>query len=272
VGFYFYTQTTQPWLFENIEDIFGKLQNTTTYIYLAGALLPIFMIFSFAFMLRRAQEMRFAAHTMTEAAIKLLQPENIASDAITSVGYAVRREVSAMGDGVELALARASQLEKMVKHEVLNIERSYADSEIKINALVGDLGSQRQSIIKHADELRASIADTHNGLTEELSTATTNIRSTIEKSGADVSNQLFAAQGGITSSFTEAGSEFVSVLTNAGIDFNSRISNTRQDMENSILNSTNQLVDQINIAGSSAATLLDTQSAKIIEFGIFWII
>lgn len=265
IGFYFYTQSTQPWMFENQLDILNKLQNTTTYIYLAGALLPIFMIYSFAFMLRHAQEMRYAAHSMTEAAIKLLQPENIASDAITSIGYAVRREVSAMGDGVEVAIAKATQLEKMVKSEVLNIERSYADSEIKITSLVGDLGHQRQSIIKHADELRSSIAETHSGLTQELNTASTNIRSTIEKSGLDVSNQLSAAQGGITSSFTEASTELMSVLTNAGIDFDSRLNTSRKDIENSISNSTNQLVDQINLAGSSAASLLDTQSANLLD-------
>ena len=97
------------------------------------------MIWSFAAMLRRAQEMRQAAKSMTEAAIRLMQPESIATDSINTVGRAIRREVAAMGDGVERALARATQLESMVQGEVLNLQRSYSDSEIRLRTLITDL-------------------------------------------------------------------------------------------------------------------------------------
>ena len=43
--------------------------------------------------------------------MRLAEPEGVARDSIVTVGQAIRREVAAMGDGVERALARAGELE-----------------------------------------------------------------------------------------------------------------------------------------------------------------
>ena len=61
-------------------------------------------------MIRRAQEMRSAAQSMTELALRLAEPESLAQDRVMTVGQAVRREVAAMGEGIERTLARAVEL------------------------------------------------------------------------------------------------------------------------------------------------------------------
>ncbi|MEO0496520.1 MAG: hypothetical protein AAF141_04000 [Pseudomonadota bacterium] len=76
-----------------------------------GVIVPIFLFFAFAAMVYRANDMRLAARSMTEAAVRLIEPEDMARDKVFSVGQAVRREVTAMSDGVEKALSRASELE-----------------------------------------------------------------------------------------------------------------------------------------------------------------
>ncbi len=86
-------------------------------------------------MIRRAQELRIIARSMTEAAMRLAEPETIARESIVSVGQAIRREVAAMGDGVERALARAAELEALVHNEVAALERAYNDNELRIRGL-----------------------------------------------------------------------------------------------------------------------------------------
>lgn len=82
--------------------------------FLVGIIVPILIFFSFSIMMARAREMRSAARSMAEVALRLAEPENIAGDRILTVGQAVRREVSAMNEGIERTIARASELETLV--------------------------------------------------------------------------------------------------------------------------------------------------------------
>ena len=43
--------------------------------------------------------------------MRLAEPDTVAGELVVTVGQAIRREVAAMGDGVERALARAAELE-----------------------------------------------------------------------------------------------------------------------------------------------------------------
>ena len=47
--------------------------------------------------------------------------------------------VAAVGDGVERALARAGELETLVRGEIATLERAYSDNEIRIRSLVDEL-------------------------------------------------------------------------------------------------------------------------------------
>ncbi len=82
----------------------------------------------------RSQEMRLIAQSMAEVAMRLAEPETVARESIVTVGQAIRREVAAMGDGVERALARAAELETLVANEVSALEHAYNDNEVRIRA------------------------------------------------------------------------------------------------------------------------------------------
>ena len=130
-------------------------------------------------MVRRAQEMRIAAQSMTEVAFRLAEPENLAQDRIMMVGQAVRREVAAMGEGIERTLARAVELETLVHTEVNQIERSYSENAARIRALVDGLGSEREAVVTHAERVRASITGAHETLRDEIGSASDIIRDSI---------------------------------------------------------------------------------------------
>src|SRR3984957_1957234 len=67
---------------------------------------PVMLFYFLASLAWRGQEMRMIAQSMAQVAIRFSEPEGAASDSMVTVGQAIRREVAAMGDGVERAIAR----------------------------------------------------------------------------------------------------------------------------------------------------------------------
>ncbi|MEP0508619.1 MAG: hypothetical protein ABJD38_07890, partial [Aurantimonas coralicida] len=115
----------------------------------AVLVIPVLLIMAFAVMVRRSADMRLMSRSMAEVALRLAEPESIATERVMSVGQAVRREVAALGEGVERALARTAELENVVHNEVSSLERAYADNEAKIRGLVNDLGAERDAMLSH---------------------------------------------------------------------------------------------------------------------------
>ena len=97
---------------------------------------PVLFLFVTASMMRRTQEMRMTAQALTEVAMRLAEPESVATEQVVTLSQAIRREVASMGDGIERALARASELETVVRAEVSTLERSYTENERRIRALI----------------------------------------------------------------------------------------------------------------------------------------
>jgi hypothetical protein len=79
---------------------------------------PVLLFYFLASLSWRGQELRMIAESMAQVAIRFSEPEGAASDSMVTVGQAIRREVAAMGDGVERAIARAGELETLVANEV----------------------------------------------------------------------------------------------------------------------------------------------------------
>src|SRR5918994_359442 len=131
-------------------------------------LAPVLLFFIAALLAVRSQEMRLVARAVGEVAVRLAQPESLSTDAVLSVSQAVRREVAAVGDGVERALARAGELENLVRSEISTLERAYSDNEIRIRSLLDELVTQRESIVASADRVRAAISGAHQNLSSEL--------------------------------------------------------------------------------------------------------
>jgi len=85
---------------------------------------PVLLIYFLASLSWRGQELRMIAQSMAQVAIRFSEPEGAASDSMVTVGQAIRREVAAMGDGVERAIARGGELETLVANEVAALERA----------------------------------------------------------------------------------------------------------------------------------------------------
>ncbi|CAN1545156.1 hypothetical protein MCEMSEM23_01931 [Rhabdaerophilaceae bacterium] len=151
-----------------------------------GILLPILFVFALAGMHRRSRELRNSARVMAEVAARLAEPEGVGADAVFTLGQAVRREVSSIGDGVERALSRATELESIVHGEVSALERSYADNEYKMRQLVNELSAEREAIMATAERIRSTIDAAHQGFAADIGYAGDSISRAIDEAGTRV--------------------------------------------------------------------------------------
>jgi len=189
----------------------------------AAALLPIIFFFSVAHMAWRAQELRLIAQSMARVAMRLAEPESVARDSIVTVGQAIRREVAAMGDGVERALARASELEALVQNEVAALERTYSDNEVRIRGLLQDLASQRDTLVGQAEQVRSAINNVHVDLTQDLSTISDLVGQQVNEAAQRITQALAERGEHITLTLGQIGDGMVAELSERGGDLLDRL-------------------------------------------------
>ncbi|MGH6800530.1 MAG: apolipoprotein acyltransferase, partial [Methylocella sp.] len=159
-------------------------------LYLMTIVGPVIFAVVTAALLRRGQEMRLAARSMTEVAVRLAEPETIAAGQMVTLSQAIRREVASMGDGIERALARASELDTLVRSEVSNLERSYSDNERRVRTLVDELASERESILTNADRVRGAISLAHENLSRDLAGSSTRFAESVGEAAGRVTASL----------------------------------------------------------------------------------
>lgn len=195
---------------------------------LAIATLPVLGFFGISILARRAQDLRIAATSMTQAAIHLAEPETTAADKVASIGQAVRREVNALGDGLERALSRAGELEVMVHNEVTSLERTYSDNEIRLRALIQELSAQRESVITNSDRVREAIIEAHNLMVDDIDKVGARLSSTIVDRGEEVKNSIESAAQNLNSALDDKTGNFVSLLDTRTNDLLTAIDNSAE--------------------------------------------
>ena len=189
----------------------------------AAALLPVIFFFGVAHMAWRAQELRLIAQSMARVAMRLAEPESVARDSIVTVGQAIRREVAAMGDGVERALARASELEALVQNEVAALERTYSDNEVRIRGLLQDLASQRDTLVGQAEQVRSAINNVQIDLTQDLSTISDLVGQQVNEAAQRITHSLAERGEQITLTLGQIGDNMVQQLSERGGDLLDRL-------------------------------------------------
>ncbi len=260
-GFFAY-QSVSPDLIRPIT--FSTLsQNQSVLFWAAVTILPLLPLWAFAYMIRRALEMRNAARSITTAAVKLLQPENVAVQSIASVGGAIRREVAAIGNGVEQAIARANELESMVQREVFSLERSYGDSEDRLKKLVDEITHEREEVVNHAEKLRQSIENTQTNFVSEMKDAGTQIEERVKSATSIVTDSLYQNSEAVTARFSEQGHEISKVLEGAGSTISESLVASKTMIGSEVAKRAKEMSDVINMSGNAVAQLLDTRVAQI---------
>src|SRR5262249_12691047 len=158
---------------------------------LAGFVLaPVVFFYIVAHMVWRSQELRIIAQSMASVARKRAGPEEVARESTVTGGQPIRREVAAMGDGVERALARAAELEALVANEVSALERAYNDNEVRIRGLLETIAHQRDTLVGQAEQVRNAITGVHLDLSHDISQVSDHVAAKVDESAEKIAAAL----------------------------------------------------------------------------------
>jgi hypothetical protein len=207
---------------------------------------PIGFFFVLAHMMSRSLELRIIAQSMAEVAVRLAEPEAVARESIVSVGQAIRREVAAMGDGVERALARAAELEALVNNEVSSLERTYSDNEVRIRGLVDSLAQQRESLVGQAEQVRNAISSVHLELTQDITQVSEAVAERINDAAQRITRALSEKGEHITNAFGTAGDSMIEAIGDRGGDLIERLQSTSAETAGAIVNASERLTASLN--------------------------
>jgi hypothetical protein len=212
----------------------------------AAALLPIIFFFGAAHMAWRAQELRLIAQSMAQVAMRLAEPESVARDSIVTVGQAIRREVAAMGDGVERALARASELEAMVQGEVAALERTYSDNEVRIRGLLQDLGNQRDTLVGQAEVVRSALGNVQIDLTQDLSKISDLVGQQVSEAAERITQSLQEKGVHITGTLAQIGDNMIQELSQRGGELLDRLEASSDETSRAIAMASDRLSSSLD--------------------------
>lgn len=234
----------------------------------AGILLPPLAFFGMASVLRRSLELQAIARSMTEVALRLAQPESIATESVVTVGQAVRREVAAMGDGIDRAISRASELEALVRAEVSTLERAYEENEVRIRGLIDDLQAERHNIQIETTRLREGIVSAEAVLSNEVKDVASRIHGTMLEASEQVTEILGQKGEHITAALARVGDSMIDSLTAKGGELIDRLQLTGSEIRQDLSESGDLLVDTLksrtdDLSGNLLSTTSDV--AQLID-------
>ncbi|MGZ5834841.1 MAG: apolipoprotein A-IV repeat region-like domain-containing protein [Xanthobacteraceae bacterium] len=228
---------------------------------IGGFFAPIVLFFFLAAMLTRAQELRLVGQSMAEIALRLAEPETVARDSIVSVGQAVRREVAAIGDGVERALARAGELEGLVNNEVAALERAYADNEARMRGLIDGIVTQRETLIGHAEQVRAAIGTVHIDLSHEIGAVSEMVAEQVHDASRKITESLEEKGEHITRALQQSGDSMIAALGDRGDDLLERLEQASETTTRAIETASERMA----VALSFKTTNINEEFAEITE-------
>ncbi len=232
----------------DMQSVFG-----TAHVGFAGTIaisaaicVPAVFFFVLAHMFNRAQDMRVVAESMAEVAMRLAQPETVARESIVTVGQAIRREVAAMGDGVERALARAAELEALVHNEVSALERAYNDNEVRIRDLLTELTNQRETLVNQAEQVRNAIASVHLDLAHDITSVGDLVADKVNEVAQRVTRSLTEKGEHITLALGHAGNSMIDALSERGSTLLDRLETTSDQATTAISSASDRLSGSLN--------------------------
>jgi hypothetical protein len=207
---------------------------------------PVMLFYFLASLAWRGQELRMIAQSMAQVAIRFSEPEGAASDSIVTVGQAIRREVAAMGDGVERAIARAGELETLVANEVAALERAYSDNEVRIRALLQDIAHQRDNLVGQAEQVRSAISGVQIDLRHDIALISDAIASRVDEVAKSITGALEERGAHITQALSNAGDNMILALGERGGDLLDRLEEASAETTRAVLDASERLTTSLN--------------------------
>ena len=262
--------------------------------------LPIGIMLVMAYFLWRAQQLRQVSEVLMQSAMRLIRPQDIATEGLTSIAQAVRSEVDLLVGGVEHAVQRATVLEEIVHKEISAIERAFGGNEDRIRTLVTGLENQRSALhqaslvvgnesapllarleinTQNLDSVVNSAQSTLVRFEQGLKTSTTELARTIDEVSARATtagneiggqtSQMERMSGmlvGELRTFSQHLQDQIQTLSSAAGHLNAETTNfgrNVQGMESNVTHLLTQSIDQIKQLTAEMSDVVQSSSGNI---------
>ncbi len=224
---------------------------------------PILLFFLLAALFVRSQELRLVSRAMSNVALRLAEPETAAAGSVVSLSQAIRREVAAMGDGVERAIARAGELETVVRNEISSLERAYSDNDARLRNLIQELVTQREEIASSSERVRGAINGAHEAITRDLDSASRTLAETVGGAGERVVTAINTAHTTITQDLDNAGRALSETIGSAGERVVTALGERSGEITTSLSQAGDRMVDQITLRGNDLVERLQITTTEV---------
>lgn len=232
---------------------------------LAAIFLPPLLFFMTAMLIRRSQEMRHISRAMTEVTLRLAEPEGVSTDAIVSVGQAIRREVAALGDGIERAVARASELESMVRGEVATLERAYDENENRVRSLLTELHTERDAVIGHATQLREAVANAHEAFAFDVQNIADRVSSALDNVTGRITDNILLRAEEARSHLSDSGNSIIESFTDKSAEATQRLTEAGNLIVESLSGRSAEATQRLTEVGVQIAKAIADRNEKVSE-------
>ena len=241
---------------------------------LATIFVPIALFWFLALLIWRAQELRLMASAMTEVAVRLAEPDQMAEQSVASVGQTIRRQVAAMNDAISRALGRAGELEALVHNELAALERSYGENELRIRGLIEELTSEREALANNSERVSQALTGIGNRVarditmageqaTKALASATTTLADTLAAKGDKITAAVSAAGTAVDTRLAERGAQVTEQLVGQGRAVAEKLDNATRQVAQMLQETTKHVTASIEANRDTLFQSLSNVSERI---------
>ena len=196
-----------------------------------------------------------------QSAMRLIRPQDVATEGLTTIAQAARSEVDLLVGGVEHAVQRAAVLEEIVHKEIAAIERAFGGNEERIRSLVTGIENQRSAL----HQATLVINNDANPLITRLEANTKNldgIVATAHDTLGRLETGLREMAGGIARTIDEVADRATSAGDEIGVQ-TTHMENVSGQVVNQLREFSRQLAAQVDQLSQTSVVL----NADSVEFG-----
>jgi len=249
------------WFYANSAALGGNAPAATVLQVLALLLVPVAVIWIGAFTLWRAADMRQVSEALFQSAMRLVRPQDIATEGLTTIAQAVRSEVDLLVGGVEHAVQRAAVLEEIVHKEIAAIERAFGGNEERIRNLVAGIENQRSALHQAA----LLISNDTNPLITRLENNTKNLDG-IMIAAQDTLGRLEGGLRDVSGSIIRAVDDMTDRAAAAGNDMSMQTAHM-EDVSTQMLGQLRDFSDQVGSQIDQMKMAYSNLNSETVDFG-----
>ncbi|MCH8238529.1 MAG: hypothetical protein IIB62_00490 [Proteobacteria bacterium] len=250
------------------------LRDPASLTLVATIFVPVTLFWFLALLIWRAHELRLMSAAMTEVAVRLAEPDKLATQTVASLGQTIRRQVAAMNDAISRALGRAGELEALVHNEVATLERSYSENELRIKGLIDGLANERDALANNSErvsetlrgigtQVASDIADAGDQVTKSLLSATSELAAKLTLRGGKITEAVSAAGAAIDNKLAERGAQITQQLTSQGDLAAKKLDTAGANVSAALIATGDLAARKLDTAGANVSASLKATTAKV---------